>query len=297
MSVLTSVLKLFKYDPVADKKSTYNITQALNDNWDKIDAAMAVARSAEEYDPAATYAVGSYCTHDGKLYRCTTAITAAEAWSAAHWAATTVGAELLAIIAALAGKATVNYGAYTSLNDLLTVPSGFYTVNPPATNMPINAFWFCIVCAEQPNAGTRIIYAMPVGVGNDSLWKIRCTGGVPETGKEMATATPPTEYDLPLEEGTGVALWAADRPIICRKNQFGEVKITGQLHATSAVETETIIAILPEGYHPKRVERRNLIASDGLYHTVEANASGLIQTFNNVIASGSDFVLDITFDS
>jgi len=59
MSVLTSVLKLFKYDPVADKKSTYNITQALNNNWDKIDAAMAAARSAEEYDPTATYAVGA----------------------------------------------------------------------------------------------------------------------------------------------------------------------------------------------------------------------------------------------
>ena len=51
----------------------------INDNWDKIDAAMAAAKSAEEYDPAATYAVGAYRTKDGKLYKCTTAITAAEA--------------------------------------------------------------------------------------------------------------------------------------------------------------------------------------------------------------------------
>ncbi len=38
MSLLTSFLKLFKYDPIVDKDSTFNITQALNDNWDKIDA-------------------------------------------------------------------------------------------------------------------------------------------------------------------------------------------------------------------------------------------------------------------
>lgn len=38
MSLLTSFLKLFKYDPVNDKESTFNITKALNENWDKIDA-------------------------------------------------------------------------------------------------------------------------------------------------------------------------------------------------------------------------------------------------------------------
>lgn len=38
MSLLTNFLKLFKYDPVADKDSTFNITKALNENWDKVDA-------------------------------------------------------------------------------------------------------------------------------------------------------------------------------------------------------------------------------------------------------------------
>lgn len=109
MSVLTSVLKLFKYDPVADKKSTYNITQALNNNWDKIDAAMAAARPAEEYDPTATYAVGAYRAHDDKLYKCTTAIAVAEAWTAGHWAKTTVAGEFSALYSTLAGKAAANH--------------------------------------------------------------------------------------------------------------------------------------------------------------------------------------------
>lgn len=37
MPTETQNLNLFKYDPVQDAKSTFNIQQSLNDNWDKID--------------------------------------------------------------------------------------------------------------------------------------------------------------------------------------------------------------------------------------------------------------------
>ena len=37
MSKTTENLGLFKYDPIADAKKTFNITEALNNNWDKID--------------------------------------------------------------------------------------------------------------------------------------------------------------------------------------------------------------------------------------------------------------------
>lgn len=49
---------------------------------------------AAEYSASSTYAVGDYCIYDGQLYRCTTAITTAEAWTAAHWTMATVGGEL-----------------------------------------------------------------------------------------------------------------------------------------------------------------------------------------------------------
>lgn len=45
---------------------------------------------ADEYDSTATYAVGDFCTHEGLLYKCTTAIGTAEAWTAGHWTAVTV---------------------------------------------------------------------------------------------------------------------------------------------------------------------------------------------------------------
>lgn len=37
MSTKTEKLKLFKYDVVSDKNRTFSITEALNNNWDKID--------------------------------------------------------------------------------------------------------------------------------------------------------------------------------------------------------------------------------------------------------------------
>lgn len=95
MSTTTDVLSLFKYDPVADADSTFNITQGLNNNWDKIDTALLLAiAAAGAYNPEESYAVGDYCTYKGKLRKCSTAIPTGETWNAAHWTETTVAAEL-----------------------------------------------------------------------------------------------------------------------------------------------------------------------------------------------------------
>lgn len=40
---------------------------------------------APTYSTSAVYAVGSYAWYDGKLYKCTTAITSGETWTSAHW--------------------------------------------------------------------------------------------------------------------------------------------------------------------------------------------------------------------
>lgn len=50
----TEFLKLFKYDPVTDGAQTFNITLALNDNWDKLERWAAeidrIARAAATQD-------------------------------------------------------------------------------------------------------------------------------------------------------------------------------------------------------------------------------------------------------
>ena len=110
----------------ADRAAAYGIATLgadakLSDSQIPIQKIMAITNSAE-YSSAQTYALGDYCTHDGKLYRCTTAITEAEAWTVAHWTETTVGAELIAIYTALQNKAPANIAAYSNIN--ITVNDG-----------------------------------------------------------------------------------------------------------------------------------------------------------------------------
>lgn len=49
---------------------------------------------AAEYTTSGTYAVGDYCTKDGTLYRCKTAIPTGEAWTSSHWKAIDIGTGL-----------------------------------------------------------------------------------------------------------------------------------------------------------------------------------------------------------
>ncbi len=58
------------------------------------DAEAAVASLAPAYSTSSTYDVGDYVLYEGVLYECTTAITTAEAWNAAHWTQTSVADEL-----------------------------------------------------------------------------------------------------------------------------------------------------------------------------------------------------------
>ena len=49
-----------------------------------------VQNIANEYDSSSTYDLGDFVTYEGVLYKCTTAITVAEAWTSAHWTNTLV---------------------------------------------------------------------------------------------------------------------------------------------------------------------------------------------------------------
>lgn len=57
-------------------------------------ASAAAGNLAPAYSSSATYAVGDHVLYDGGYYVCNTAITTAEAWTAAHWTAAKVGPEI-----------------------------------------------------------------------------------------------------------------------------------------------------------------------------------------------------------
>ena len=59
-----------------------------------------------------TYAVGDYCIYENALYKCSTAISSAEDWTAGHWTKTTIAAELKSIV----GSVAMVNNAITELN-------------------------------------------------------------------------------------------------------------------------------------------------------------------------------------
>ena len=56
---------------------------------------------ASTYSASKTYAVGDYVWYDGALYRCTTAISTAESWTAAHWSRTVLGDDVTGLKSAI----------------------------------------------------------------------------------------------------------------------------------------------------------------------------------------------------
>lgn len=77
-----------------------NIIPSVSDLIAQINAAVAtipasysdlMAGIAGTYDASKTYAVGDYAWYNGVLYKCTTAITTAETWTAAHWSRAVLG--------------------------------------------------------------------------------------------------------------------------------------------------------------------------------------------------------------
>lgn len=76
-----------------NNKTVYDAISSLTENTEKMDAALAIAGKPDEYSTSKTYAVGDKCIYENALYKCTTAISAAEAWTAGHWTKTSLCAE------------------------------------------------------------------------------------------------------------------------------------------------------------------------------------------------------------
>ncbi|MFQ7242211.1 hypothetical protein [Agathobaculum sp.] len=266
MSVLTEVLKLFKYDPATDGDMTFNIGQCMNDNWDKLDAAILLAiAAAGAYNPEESYAVGDYCTYKGKLRKCSTAIPTGETWTEAHWTTTTVAAEMQELSSQLSNRLR----HYTSF-EALGLTEATATVASIVAAMSDSSMLAAACATDGKNAGwlpesygflrihkVNIDYAMAeyqVVWPNAELWRgyynagddgLKWSGWQP-----IATATPPQEFVLPLAEG--FVHYDPSTKSTYSKSQEGLVVVhfyCKKADGTDIVQNDTI-AMLPEGFHP-----------------------------------------------
>lgn len=86
-----------------------------------------VANIADAYSTSATYAVGDYCIYSSQLYRCTTAITTAEAWTAAHWTAVQLGDDTSDLRSALNNVNDILGDEYVWLDGYYSIGQGIWT--------------------------------------------------------------------------------------------------------------------------------------------------------------------------
>lgn len=92
-------LATYSYDETLNK-ATFGIPQGEA-------GAGAAGVTASAYSASKTYAVGEYVIHNNNLYRCTTAITTAEAFTAAHWTQVVLGDDVTDLKSEL-GEKTYN---------------------------------------------------------------------------------------------------------------------------------------------------------------------------------------------
>lgn len=154
---------------------------------------------APAYSASSTYAVGDLVLHEGQLYECSTAISTAEEWTAAHWTAKTVADEVSSLKGGITeittgtsediGKAlspkTVSSGKVTEWQYVATGGGGSspspYTSNPAALGtasagssddyargdhvhpMPTAANVGAIALPVSPSSGDFLVY-------NGSAW-------------------------------------------------------------------------------------------------------------------------------
>ena len=90
----------------------YQFTQTGQEIQYLLDEAMQLA---EEYDSSVSYAVGDYCSHEGTLYRCTTATTGT--WDASKWTSNVI---VLNALRTLKGRMDTAEGDISSLSTALT---------------------------------------------------------------------------------------------------------------------------------------------------------------------------------
>lgn len=103
------------------------------------------------YSASSTYALGDYVMYDNYFYKCTTAITVAEAWNAAHWTQTSIGAELDQLntnLTAVEGTLAIGATSITLTDARLTATSNI---------IPMTSIWGVNPLTITKNVGNVVM--------------------------------------------------------------------------------------------------------------------------------------------
>ena len=174
----------------ADAKATGDAIKA-------VDANLAVP-----YSTSATYAVGDYCTKDGVLKRCNTAITTAEAWNSAHWDDAKLGGDVSTLRSALniigVADETVDFTEYDVINGTIQANgewAAFDGGNTYQSTLVTDIPYDMTVTAQNAhNAYVSFFYEVPTQPTSSWGQIYFCSG---ETGRHMINAGTSEEFEVP----------------------------------------------------------------------------------------------------
>ena len=257
MSKLTEVLKLLCYDPETDGNLTFNVTEALTKNWEKIDQLVLLAvAAAAAYDPEGSYAVGDYCTHGGGLHKCGTPIPDGEPWNAEHWTETSVAEELAEVRASLSNKQDLIWLGIAEmdadLNDLKQI--GTTAIHGTSKNVPpdvIPGNWGLLTVSANSKNGqvgcTQHLSIMVTEGYFPQIYERNWNGLNWSKWARIATATPPQEHAIVPKHG---ATLIDGMKNVFSKDQFGKLELHVGMNFSSVPAKGTEIFSLPQSFAP-----------------------------------------------
>ena len=244
MSKLTDILGLFKYDPETDGANTFNITQALNNNWDKIDAwASGIKSTIVGLVPGTRKVNGKALSEDLTLTGEDIKVS---------------GSNEMSISSSLSNKVNAAIESVSTADSLIDYVDdnqiGFFT-DWVGTTPGLYSSGLFIRGLDQGRASI-------IGVNDDG---IPYFGGVNISNRTIsyktgATATPPAEVPLPLVSGVNELNVAT-----VSKTQEGIILVNAWVGFDRPViaNTETQVAIMPENMRPKKTVGVSAIVNSG----------------------------------
>jgi len=179
-----------------------------------------MADIAPAYSDAAVYPVGAYCYYNGDLYRCTTAITTAESWTAGHWTQAVLGNDVSDLKSAIrvdtmcalpVGYMSANYQnakgtrrvkwMNTHLSIYNELSSGSVSAGEQSTAAAslTPGVSTTVNLADKKTAVMRLHYAHKMNTTEPLKLYLRCFKDDYSTGKEYAISLPGTEGDLSID--------------------------------------------------------------------------------------------------
>lgn len=131
-----------------------------------------LASVAGTYSASKTYSVGEYAWYNGTLYRCSTAISTAEAWTSGHWTAAVLGDDLSSLKSATNAKELVIPALIKDAYIRTNISAGSDVNYTPVSSANYNSFVFDV--SEQHG---RTIYITGTGGYNGVLWAFADANG------------------------------------------------------------------------------------------------------------------------